>query len=642
MHDSINSLSNLKRTDRIGFLAIMIILYAAWANCTGWLLSIFGALHSIGYLVASLPLWYTGFRFLREYRKQGFRFTGSFRSLRFNDYVWISLVFVILIGAVMNRPLGWDACAYRIPRVLRWLTENHWFWIQSGDDRQDISALAMEWMMAPQYAVFGTDRLLFLLNFLPYVCLPWLCWHVARHLGLKRDWSMIASFLIPMAHCYALSAGGVQNDGLGAFFGMLPLAMLHSTCCQWLKPKNKFYIGLVSLGLLSGIKLSNAPLAGMIGIYLIWNQRSQIIEILQPIRKVFITFLVTVTCSIIPISFINLHYTGGMSGDPENIYGHQAKSFLAGLMGNSLFLLSDGINPNPFSSQLNDLIKKNEFFAEKIARLELNYPNVKYFKFTTYGYDAGSGPSTPLLLSMPALLAFGLLFHRRRIPIELKCLLLPLLISSAYFVFMAKVGVHGSQRHAAPYYPPLVLAVLPFLTRSISLMPRWIVNVCILMTGVLVLINLILSPVRPIIPGSLAQILDRKGGAFELHRDMLRQGDILQGHEDRLILAALQWGAPMHQLWPPFFKGRVIEINSKEYHPSMKHGKGLIYITKTGVEKRFGMRYEDFLLVIGSHRVICLDKSAMGNFHAEAVHLIEVDDLSQLPESAKIRIYPHQ
>jgi hypothetical protein len=228
-----------KNSDYICFIAVLYLVYAAWANVSGWFLSGLAQLNTVGYLLATLPLFYVWYRLAQVYVDCGFAGLPQLRRAQTYEIAWIAVVIVIIVGALVNRPFGWDACAYRLPRVLCWLAENQWHWINSADDRQDISAPAFEWMASPLYALFRTDRMLFLINLVPYLCMPRLCWLASRAQGVSRQWSIILSFLVPLGFCFVLQAGGVSNDGLGAFFALLPISMLHGTGFRWLSLKTK-------------------------------------------------------------------------------------------------------------------------------------------------------------------------------------------------------------------------------------------------------------------------------------------------------------------------------------------------------------------------------------------------------------------
>ena len=70
---------------------------------------------------------------------------------------------MIMLGGLFHRPTDYDYLTYRFPRLLHWWWDHRWFWIDSTDDRVNTSAVGMEWMMAPSFFLFRTDRL-----FLPH------------------------------------------------------------------------------------------------------------------------------------------------------------------------------------------------------------------------------------------------------------------------------------------------------------------------------------------------------------------------------------------------------------------------------------------------------------------------------------------
>lgn len=632
----------LRKSDAAGVASVIFLLYAVWANVTGWILSAVHMLNPIGYVATLVPLCYGYWILWSKYRKQGFSFNLSIPKKQFLHIGWILVLFVILIGALAHRPFGWDACAYRLPRVLRWLESAQWRWLNSADDRQDISALAYEWMIAPIYALTQSDRLLFVINIVPFALMPYLCWHSARALCVSWQWSKIQSVLIPLGFCYSLQAGGVSNDGIGAFFALMPIALLAPTCCLWISAKWKMALSILSIAILSAIKLTNVPLAGMLLLWTIWMHRSCLHNYTKNLAPVAVVVIASVFCSILPIAAINWHYTGHYSGDPNNTYQHQSVSAKSALIVNACFLLSDAISPNPIASRMNQWLLENEDLKHCRQTLSQTYPNVKYLSFASYGYDAASGPSFPILIGIPLLLLYGLVFLRKRSGAKPAVWAFFFLILISYLFFMTHVAVHGSQRHAAPYYPVLLLALFGAVSHKCYLLPKWLVNSVIIVSLSVTLINLFLSPVRPILPQAIRNIIDKNGGSFQFHQDAMHQGQILKNISPQRVYAITHWGASTHLLWPPFTSCEVIEINSNDFQQTMLLGDGMLYTTELAIQKRYGLSLIDFLRQLGKHSIVAIEDFKDPRFIGETGLLIHVDDLSKLPISVTTRLYPHK
>lgn len=625
-------------------LAVMFLFYAAWCSVMGWTLSALGFLGPAGYLIGLLPLvaGLIGISRLHRLSRQG---TGlqSLRRLRAYEWMFLLVLMVVLTGAVLHEPFGWDACAYRLPRVQRWLSEGRWSWLNSGDDRMDISALSFEWMIAPQLALLRTDRLLFLNNFLPYVLMPGLCWLASRVVGLRRDWALFLSALLPLGFCFVLQAGGIQNDGLAAFFALTSVVLARSKAADWLPGTWRLGLSLISLALLSGLKLTNVPLAGVLGIWVLWREFKPLCALLRNARWALPVSLVAIICSIIPISLANQLHSGNWSGDPLNRYRHKATNPLTAAAANVIFLLTDAITPDPVSGRLNQWLEGLRADPDSLlSKLSQAHPHLSYLRFPAFGYEGTSGPGSPILIGLP--LAVGLsCFRRRRISRRHRkwdCGFL-VLTGVAYVAFLSMVAVQLSQRHAAGYYPLLVIGVCGPFGARLRLLPSWWTRMVLLGSGFTVLVSLYLSPIRVICPASLTEMLDARGGSFRLHREAAEEGTVLKDFQGRRIYYVLSWGAIAHRLWEPYHFGEMIEIGSVVATRHPPAGRGLLFVSESGITSRFKMPVAEFLETIGPHRELVRDLVSAGVGRAvETGTLYEVDDLGRIPATDSRRIYP--
>jgi hypothetical protein len=629
-----------KKSDPLLLLSVLFLIYAVWANTSGWVLSWLSNLNIKGYIAALIPLFYLFYKVCRSYLSHNFTLRKSIRKLRWSEISWIVVLAVIIAGALLNRPFGWDACAYRLPRVLRWLESNNWCWLNSADDRQDISALAFEWMIAPLYAIFKNDRPLFLINLIPYICMPRLCWLGSRATGINRQWALASSYLIPLGFCFSLQAGGVQNDGIASFFALMPIALLNAQCAPWLSKKWKFGISILSICILSGLKLTNLPLAGIIFIWIIWNYRGDILLYFTDIKWGAIMVVLSFLSSVLPISLANIRFTGHWSGDPGNVYRHKANDPLTAVYANALFCLCDAVSPNPLANRINEFVKGSELLDRHLNKIGQVHPNIKYLKFSSYGYEGQSGASTPIMVGISILWCIGLIFFLKKSRFQFTQFWFLILVSIAYLTFLSNIAVHGSQRHAAAYYPLLVIGMLACSTANFRLLPDKIVQGVIICCSIVTTVTLFLSPVRPLLPQSICDRLDQKGASFQLHQDALHQGELLRRVPAQNVFCVTQWGAITHQMWKPYFRGEMIEINSSSFEPQMLQGRGLIYVTELGVTKRYGLSLEQFFLVLGTHQIIGRESVKDPRSFSSNGILIMVDNLSNIPLTNSNRLYP--
>src|SRR3954469_11332538 len=154
---------------------------SALASLAGWVLSALGQLNVRGYaafaVLSVVILWFA--------RKSGNQASvsnshvssvlGCVRRARFRRALPLSFVIfsaLIFIGGVLYAPNNHTALTYRIPRVLKWLFENGWYWVHTPNPRINDRACGIEWLSAPLLLLTRSDRALFLLNFIPFLLLP--------------------------------------------------------------------------------------------------------------------------------------------------------------------------------------------------------------------------------------------------------------------------------------------------------------------------------------------------------------------------------------------------------------------------------------------------------------------------------------
>src|SRR6266436_4893568 len=174
---------------------------SALATLAGWSLSVLGYLNPAGYFAfAGLAIVILIFsrkslfgrskepvsgpgahppRKQWQWNKIGWRFR---RSLPLGFAVLAALAF---LGGACYPPGNHTALTYRTPRVLQWLTHEHWFWIHTPNYRMNNRACGFEWLTAPLLLFTKSDRLLFLINFVPFLLLPGLVFSVFTRIGAR-------------------------------------------------------------------------------------------------------------------------------------------------------------------------------------------------------------------------------------------------------------------------------------------------------------------------------------------------------------------------------------------------------------------------------------------------------------------------
>jgi hypothetical protein len=162
---------------------------STFASLAGWTLSAFGALNRTGYLVFSMV---AGVAFGYWLTREGQNVIPTFRVAkcrhRFSRWLpaaFLALAALALLGGILYPPTNYAGLTYRTPRVLQWLTEEHWFWIHTPSQRLNTRSCGFEWLSAPIMLFTRSDRALFLLNFLPFLLLPGLIYSVFTRLGVR-------------------------------------------------------------------------------------------------------------------------------------------------------------------------------------------------------------------------------------------------------------------------------------------------------------------------------------------------------------------------------------------------------------------------------------------------------------------------
>ena len=251
-------------------LAGVWLIWGAWCSTCGWGLSLLHLLNGWGHLLASPLLlgavwfWLRSTRPATPARTWLHRRAWMFRPL---PLIYAGIAVLSLIGALSYSPWSFDSTTYRLPRVLDWWAANQWYWIGTLDHRLDFSSCGFEWQMLPVLELTHSDRFLFLLSWVPFLLAPGLIFVVFRWLGVSGRSARRWMWLLPAGYCFALQCGGLQNDGYSMNF---TLAAVGFAVAAYHTGRNGlFLMSLLAAGLITGAKLSNAPLLLPLGLFLL-------------------------------------------------------------------------------------------------------------------------------------------------------------------------------------------------------------------------------------------------------------------------------------------------------------------------------------------------------------------------------------
>lgn len=320
-------------------------IFAAWAaTCAiaGWLLSMAGWLGRAGWagvfalfvFLLAVMAWRNGGRVEIRWR----------RWRRGGPAAFLILWGLATLGGALHPPSNIDALTYRLPRVLHWLSEGGWHWLDSEHLRMNYSATGAEWLAAPVLALAQSARGLFLINAVGFLLLPGLVFVALRGLGATGRAAWRAMWVTPTALGLALQAGSLGNDLLGfvylvAVFAFAARAEASGRATWW-------SWAVVALGLATGVKASNLALvpAGGFVLWRVWRARRGTWRRGVAVMACGIGILVTSG----PTLVLNAIHSGHWSGDPENATGVRLGDGKAGIAGNAAMTIIQNVAPPVF------------------------------------------------------------------------------------------------------------------------------------------------------------------------------------------------------------------------------------------------------------------------------------------------------
>ena len=316
------------------------------ASAAGWILSALGWLNRGGYVVFFVLggglLWFgrqpLGLDFSGRdlnWRKIGRRFR---RPLPLGFAV---LAFLVFLGGALYPATNHTAFTYHVPRVLHWLAAGRWHWIHTPVSRMNHSGCNYEWLSAPLLLFTGSDRGLFLLNFVPYLMLPGLIFSVCTGLGVRARVAWQWMWLLPTGYNFLVQSGNAGNDVFGVVYA---LAMI----CFGLRALISgqvwdLWLCILASALLTGVKISNGPLV-LVAVILVGAR-------LPLLRRHWIStlliLLLAATVSFLPSAVTNRYYCGDWLGVSVEVPHLEMHHPLVGIWGNGFQLLLDNFVP-PF------------------------------------------------------------------------------------------------------------------------------------------------------------------------------------------------------------------------------------------------------------------------------------------------------
>lgn len=563
-----------RRVSTPPFLSAWVWL-CAYLNCAGWILSAVHQLNAAGYAIA-LAAGLAGAGIFRRQFFGGLNLRSGLirtrrRCRRFFPAFFFIVAGLVLAGGGWYAPGNYDALTYRLPRVLEWLSAGHWHWIATINERMNFSGTVWEWLAAPQLALLRSDRGLFLINVIGFLFLPGMLFAIFRQLGVARRTAWTWMWLLPLGYGYATQAGSIGNDLIGAVFCLASINF--GLRARSSLAASDIWTALVAAALMTGVKLSNLPLA-LPCLVAVWPALFQSGRHWRTAPVVAVA-AVCVMVSALPIMGLNWKFTGSWTGDPHNQYQVEVANPAAAVAVNG-FLVGEHALVPPVLPDSRIINKKLEGLLP--VSLKQQYPRLPLHELVEIpGEDNASLGLTvtlPLLLVLAAAAAgLGRQERWKRLVSAWR----PVTVAAwiALLVCLAKLGSEAIARLLLPYYALVIIPILCVPGQEHWLRGKaWRLFLMILALGVLPV--LVLSAYRPLGPAiTVSSRLARSHPQNHLLARLAQTYEVFSRKND--VLAPLREALPAkvktvgliaggndasYSLWRPFGQRRVVDLRA--------------------------------------------------------------------------------
>ena len=547
------------------------LLYAATCSAAGWLFSFFRILNAPAYLVLhifffiSIALLYRSQleylfrpRTLYKIRARFFparRSCENFLSLRrLLPASFFLVAFLALLAGSIYSPNNFDALTYRLPRVLYWLQDNGWSWLHTINVRLNNRATGFEWLIAPQLSLFHTDRLLFLLNYFPFLFLPGLLFCLLRECRAQTRTAWLWMWLFPTGYGYLLQSSSICNDAFATVY-----ALSATTLALRFARENKtrdLLFCLLSCALLTGAKASNLPLLLPVFLLIIFCWKS----LLHAWRPLLAIILPLILASFIPAAYLNWKYCGDWTGTRLEPSRFVSAPWI-GLVGNFGQTLAQNFSPPVLpNARVLDATLQSLIPFRIHEPLRTNFEGGFTFglgELPTEASGLGFGVSLCLLVaSIMSLNQWPLFWRTCNLPIRIFLITGPL--SLAWF--FTQTSLSGISRVVLPYFP-IALAFVLAASNWSRLHRSRLFTLSVLLNLFLAIFTIVLDPSRPLWPAQT--LLSHSTSSPLIEKLRTRALSVYANYGSRSDVFS-----PLRQLLPPnvsevgFFNGRDDPVSS--------------------------------------------------------------------------------
>ncbi len=593
------------------------IWISAFATLAGWTLSAFGQLNRTGYTVAFVAFAFflflvwknTGPANLKNFRAK--KFFRRFR--RPLPFCFAALAMLIFLSGILYLPDNYTGLTYRLPRVLQWLARGHWFWIHTTNYRMNDRACGIEWLTAPLLLFTQSTRLLFLLNFLPFLLLPGLIFSVCTRLGVRTRVAWQWMWLLPTGYNFLLQAASAANDTFPTVYALA--AVDFALRARQSKKFSDAVNSLLAAAVLTGAKAGNLPLllpwaVAMMGSG--WWQASGS-TILSRMVRWLPMMIVALVVSFLPTAILNIIYCHDWSGailEEQNMAAHSPFNALAGNI--FQFLLQNFCPPVfPWAPWWN--AHAPELAPHFLVSIS-NHFIMGFFQLGELPTEDSAGIGFGLSVLLTAVILAKLFFRQspqgdRSWSGDKKlrfCILIAPWLALLFYCLTS--GMTTAARLIAPYYP-LLLPLLVIGDGPLRLLRSRAWRILVFINMVFAFVVLVTTPPRPLWPaqtvlGSLVKshpnshLLARALNVYSLYSsryDPLPQvRDLLPANIPVVGFAGGTDDAEI-SFWLPFGSRRVEDFLVTD-SPSDVRKRGIEYAVVTDMQlPQDGLTLDDWL-----------------------------------------------
>lgn len=137
------------------YILTLAIRLGATTIILGWLLSVLGILNFWGYLFIGLPAVFVVLVLSSPRGKAQTRVSFIrcvflwWKRRRLLPLIFLFTFLLIVCGSVLYEPNNFDGLTVRIPRVLYWMGQHHWYWIKTPFPELNYLLPNYEWLTVP-------------------------------------------------------------------------------------------------------------------------------------------------------------------------------------------------------------------------------------------------------------------------------------------------------------------------------------------------------------------------------------------------------------------------------------------------------------------------------------------------------------